>query len=131
MRIMYITISLFTFSWPRFESGSLRNGGMLAIRIFSGSMMSRKYCATSELLHVPAVLAMLGRGSRSAQKRKSYITRTILFARVFYLFFDIREILIIHNLVFHAITPIAYFLFARNSQNTTPNIHTVYVKKMV
>ena len=44
--------SLFTFSWPRFESGRLRNGGMLALRIFAGSMMSRKYCATSELLHV-------------------------------------------------------------------------------
>ena len=25
--------SLFTFSWPRFESGSLRNGGMLILRI--------------------------------------------------------------------------------------------------
>ena len=50
---------------------------MLAIRIFAGSMMSRKYCATSESLHVfyrvfaarrscllPAVLAMLGRGKR-------------------------------------------------------------------
>ena len=26
--------SLFTFSWPRFESGSLRNGGMLILRIY-------------------------------------------------------------------------------------------------
>ena len=26
--------SLFKFSWPRFESGSLRNGGMLILRIF-------------------------------------------------------------------------------------------------
>ena len=67
--------------------------------------------------------------SRSAKKRKSYVTRTILFAPEVYLFVDIREILIIHNLVFHAITPIAYLLFVRNSQNTTPNIHTVYVKK--
>ena len=25
---------LFTFSWPRFESGSLRNGGMLILRIY-------------------------------------------------------------------------------------------------
>ena len=24
--------SLFTFSWPRFESGSLHNGGMLILR---------------------------------------------------------------------------------------------------
>ena len=69
--------NLFTFSWPQFESGSLRNGGMLAIRIFAGSMMSRKYCATSESLHMfywvfaarrscllPAVLAMLWRGKR-------------------------------------------------------------------
>ena len=50
---------------------------MLAIRIFAGSMMSRKYCATSESLYLfylvfavrrscllPAVLAMLGRGKR-------------------------------------------------------------------
>ena len=50
---------------------------MLAIRIFAGSMMSCKYCATSESLHMfylvfaarrscllPAVLAMLGRGKR-------------------------------------------------------------------
>ena len=29
-------------------------------------------------------------------------------------------------LVFHAITPIAYLLFARNWQNATPNIHTMY-----
>ena len=69
--------SLLTFSWPWFESGSLRNGGMLAIRIFAGSIMSRKYCATSESLHVfyrvfaarrscllPSALAMLGRGKR-------------------------------------------------------------------
>ena len=26
--------SLFTFSWPRFESGSSRNGGMLILRIY-------------------------------------------------------------------------------------------------
>ena len=26
--------SLLTFSWPRFESGSLRNGGMLILRIY-------------------------------------------------------------------------------------------------
>ena len=26
--------NLFTFSWPRFESGSLRNGGMLILRIY-------------------------------------------------------------------------------------------------
>ena len=26
--------SLFTFSWPRFESGSLRNGGMLILHIY-------------------------------------------------------------------------------------------------
>ena len=26
--------SLFTFSWPQFESGSLRNGGMLILRIY-------------------------------------------------------------------------------------------------
>ena len=26
--------SLFTFSWPRFESRSLRNGGMLILRIY-------------------------------------------------------------------------------------------------
>ena len=26
--------SLFTFSWPWFESGSLRNGGMLILRIY-------------------------------------------------------------------------------------------------
>ena len=26
--------SLFTFSWPRFESGSLRNGGMLILCIY-------------------------------------------------------------------------------------------------
>ena len=26
--------SLFTFSWPWFESGSLRNGGMLLLRIY-------------------------------------------------------------------------------------------------
>ena len=26
--------SLFTFSWPRFESGSLRNDGMLILRIY-------------------------------------------------------------------------------------------------
>ena len=26
--------SLFTFSWLRFESGSLRNGGMLILRIY-------------------------------------------------------------------------------------------------
>ena len=26
--------SLFTFSWPRFESGSLRNGGMLILRLY-------------------------------------------------------------------------------------------------
>ena len=26
--------SLFTFSWPRYESGSLRNGGMLILRIY-------------------------------------------------------------------------------------------------
>ena len=26
--------SLFTFSWPRFESGSLHNGGMLVLRIY-------------------------------------------------------------------------------------------------
>ena len=26
--------SLFTFSWPRFESGSLHNGGMLILRIY-------------------------------------------------------------------------------------------------
>ena len=26
--------SLFTFSWPRFESGSLCNGGMLILRIY-------------------------------------------------------------------------------------------------
>ena len=25
---------MFTFSWPRFESGSLRNGGMLTLRIY-------------------------------------------------------------------------------------------------
>ena len=29
-----MTYSLFTFSWPRFESGSLRNGGMLILRIY-------------------------------------------------------------------------------------------------
>ena len=28
------TYSLFTFSWPRFESRSLRNGGMLILRIY-------------------------------------------------------------------------------------------------
>ena len=26
--------ALFTFSWPWFESGSLRNGGMLILRIY-------------------------------------------------------------------------------------------------
>ena len=26
--------SLFTFSWPQFESGSLRNGGILILRIY-------------------------------------------------------------------------------------------------
>ena len=26
--------SLFMFSWPRFKSGSLRNGGMLILRIY-------------------------------------------------------------------------------------------------
>ena len=26
--------SLFTFSWPQFESGSLRNGGMLILCIY-------------------------------------------------------------------------------------------------
>ena len=31
---MNINYSLFTFSWPRFESGSLRNGGMLILRIY-------------------------------------------------------------------------------------------------
>ena len=68
---------MFTFSWPWFESGSLRNGGMLVIRIFAGSIVSRKYCATAKSLQVfyrvfaarrscllPAVLAMLGRGKR-------------------------------------------------------------------
>ena len=30
----YRHYSLFTFSWPRFESGSLRNGGMLILRIY-------------------------------------------------------------------------------------------------
>ena len=29
-----VAYSLFTFSWPRFESGSLRNGGMLILRIY-------------------------------------------------------------------------------------------------
>ena len=28
------TYNLFTFSWPRFESGSLRNGEMLILRIY-------------------------------------------------------------------------------------------------
>ena len=28
------TYSLFTFSWPRFESRSLRNGGKLILRIY-------------------------------------------------------------------------------------------------
>ena len=70
--------------------------------------------------------------SRSTKKRKSYITRTILFAQEVYLCVDIRKILIIHNLVFLAITPMAYLLFARNLQYTTPNIHSVYIcKKMV
>ena len=35
--IMYMAracYSLFTFSWPWFESGSLRNGGMLILRIY-------------------------------------------------------------------------------------------------
>ena len=30
----YEHYSLFTFSWPQFESGSLRNGGMLILRIY-------------------------------------------------------------------------------------------------
>ena len=31
---MTIYYSLFTFSWPWFESGGLRNGGMLLLRIY-------------------------------------------------------------------------------------------------
>ena len=31
--LLYIT-HLFTFSWPQFESGSLRNRGMLVLRIY-------------------------------------------------------------------------------------------------
>ena len=30
----HVTYSLFTFSWPRFERGSLRNGGMLILHIY-------------------------------------------------------------------------------------------------
>ena len=30
----HLYYSLFTFSWPRFESGSLRNNGMLILRIY-------------------------------------------------------------------------------------------------
>ena len=30
------TYSLFTFSWPRFESENLRNGGMLILRMYFG-----------------------------------------------------------------------------------------------
>ena len=30
----FSTYAVFTFSWPRFESGSLRNGGMLVLRIY-------------------------------------------------------------------------------------------------
>ena len=33
-RVRLSSYSLFTFSWPRFESGSLRNGGMLILRIY-------------------------------------------------------------------------------------------------
>ena len=29
-----LNYSLFTFSWPRFESGNLRNGGMFILRIY-------------------------------------------------------------------------------------------------
>ena len=32
--LLLCNYSLFTFSWPRFESGSLRNGGMLILRIY-------------------------------------------------------------------------------------------------
>ena len=32
--LLHMNYSLFTFSWPRFESGSLRNGGMLILRIY-------------------------------------------------------------------------------------------------
>ena len=31
--------SLFTFSWPRFESGSLRNGGMPILRICTSRLI--------------------------------------------------------------------------------------------
>ena len=31
---VYPIYSQFTFSWPRFESGSLRNDGMLILRIY-------------------------------------------------------------------------------------------------
>ena len=33
-RCTLYSYSLFTFSWPQFESGSLRNGGMLILRIY-------------------------------------------------------------------------------------------------
>ena len=33
-KLKCVYYSLFTFSWPRFESGSLRNGGMLILRIY-------------------------------------------------------------------------------------------------
>ena len=82
--------SLFTFSWPRFESGSLRNGGMLAFRIFAESMMSRNSiaqllnCSTCFAAFLPreeaafyplklAVLSMLGRRKRANTTAKSII----------------------------------------------------------
>ena len=32
--LAHTNYSLFTFSWPRFENASLRNGGMLILRIY-------------------------------------------------------------------------------------------------
>ena len=44
----YIYYSLFTLSWPRFESGSLCNGGMLILRIYGmGHKKVPVFCKTT------------------------------------------------------------------------------------
>ena len=95
--LVYSAYSLFTFSWPRFESGSLCNGGMLALCIFVGSMMLRNSiaqvhnystCSAGCLLRKAAafyllkaaVLVMPGREKRTNSFAKTSFTT---FIRIF------------------------------------------------
>ena len=89
-----VAYSFFTFSWPRFKSGSLRNGGMLVLRIFAGLMMTHnsivqlQNCSTCFTGCLPreeaalyllqsAVLAMPRRGKRANSTGKTIIYNVI------------------------------------------------------